>query len=228
MRICVSHTGDPTHRLEFSTDTITPAIVEAFEDFKCQCEALFQSAQETAQFVYQYAAEHRDQLSIAIDFIPGVANVRAGVELLTGHDYVTGEDVSRLAAAANFIPGRRALEKVSPCLGFAKKSKKVLTHGKKGRQLKAGAGFSEKLASGEAVRKIERGRFTTVTTYADGTVRRAMNVDVVNEHLKSLTKGKDPILKRMTGDHKRTQGTVTYKVERDSGCLREGHCINHR
>ncbi|MGX8717292.1 MAG: pre-toxin TG domain-containing protein, partial [bacterium] len=184
MRVRVSHAGDPTHRLEFTTDAINPAVWEVLEDFKYQCEALFQSAQETAQFVYQYAAEHPEQLSIAIDFIPGVANVRAGVELITGHDYITGEDVSRWAALTNFIPGRRALEKVSPCLGFAKKSKKGLTQGKKGKQLKAGTGSSERLATGKVVRKIERGRFTTVITEADGTVRRAMNVDVVNEQLK--------------------------------------------
>ena len=225
MRICVSDAGDPTHRLEFVTDAVNPDVWDALEDFKCQCEALFQSAQEAAQFVYQYAAEHREQLSIAVDLIPGVADVRAGVELVTGHDYITGEDVSRWAALTNFIPGRRALEKVSPCVGLAKKSKKGLTQGKKGRQLVAGAGSSERLATGKAVRKIERGRFTTIVTKADGTVRRAMNVDVVNEHLKSLTKGRDPLLKRMTGDHKINQGTVTYVVKRDSGCLREGYCI---
>ena len=71
--------------------------------------------------------------------------MRAGVELITGHDYITGEDVSRWEALANFIPGRRALEKVSPCLGFAKLSKKGLTQGKKGRELTVGVGPYKKV-----------------------------------------------------------------------------------
>ena len=221
MRICVSHAGDPTRRLEFTTDAINSAVWGALEDFKCQCEALFRSAQEAAQFVYQYAAEHREQLSIAIDFVPGVADVRAGVELLTGHDYITGEDVSRWAAATGLLLGN--LKQVKSCVGFAKTSKKGLTQGKKGKQLRASTGSSERLASGEAVRKIERGRFITIVTKADGTVRKGMNVDTVGKHLKKLTKGENPVLRRVKGS--RIQSTEMYEVLGDVDCLKKGQFI---
>ena len=42
-------------------------------------------------------------------------------------------------------------------------------------------------------RTIQRGRFTTVITEANGTVRKGMNVDAVGKHLKTLTEGKNPI-----------------------------------
>lgn len=72
-------------------------------------------------------------------------------------------------------------------------------------------------------RRIERGRFTTVITEANGTVRKGMNVDAVGKHLKNLAEGKNPILRRLKGG--RTQGTEMYEVLKDVDCLKKGQFV---
>lgn len=66
-----------------------------------------------------------EALSLALDLIPFVGSVKSVAEVLTGKDPVTGEETSRLMAAAGIIPGAKVLTKGGKAAKVAKKAMKA-------------------------------------------------------------------------------------------------------
>ena len=165
-----------------------------------------------------------EALSLAMDFTPVVGIIKSAVEVVSGKDLVTGEEISRLSAALGIIPGGKALSK-------GKKAAKVVKAASKGSKAK-----SAKVLKNKAIEKnpLEQTKYT-------GKVRKQMepslktgrpdNHGFPKEVDNYASYGKQEIIKggdgverlkiTLEGEYQGRQGTFEWIIEPDKS-------VNHR
>lgn len=84
---------------------------------------------------YNWAKEHKGEIaSFVLDSVPPIAQIKAGIELVTGKDLITGESKSRLGTLLSFVPMGGVIKKavsvtkklLKPAMNFVNKQKDKL------------------------------------------------------------------------------------------------------